>query len=312
MTDSDEADRVSAVLVNFNGGEKVLTALRHLRDQRPRPAEIIVVDNGSTDGSPARIRAAYPEVVLVELGENRGLPAGRNVGVRRANTDLVLLVDVDVYLDPGALERLLRAHAGTACAVVCPRVLLMPDRGIVQCDGAAVHFCGTMILRHAYRSVAEAPEGAGPVDGCIGACMLVDRRIVQDAGGFDEGYLLYFEDHEFCLRLRSLGHDIYCDPGATVFHDRGEIPGLSFRGRGEYPKRRAYVTLRERLRTMLIHYRLRTLVILAPALAVYELSSFAIALARGWPHLWFAAWWWQVRRAGELRARRCDVQRRRT
>jgi len=161
--------------------------------------------------------------------------------------------------------------------------------------------------------VERTPPTRDVVGGSIGACMLIDRRKVLEAGGFDETYFFYFEDLEFMLRMRSLGHDFVCEAHATAFHDRGEgTPGLSFRGHERYPVRRAYLTMRHRLLTMLVHYRLRTLLVLSPALAAYELATLMLAIRRGWGSAWIRAWWWQLANHGLIRQKRQAVQSRRT
>ncbi len=300
---------VSAVITNYNGGEKVVTSARCLVAQTVAFAEIIIVDNGSTDGSTGKVKAACPSVVVHETGANNGLPFARNQGLSRAQGDLVLMVDADVYLEPDCLERLLQAYSNHQPAVLCPRIRLIPERDIVQADGAAGHFLGTMTLRHAYTPVTDLDNASGFVDGCIGACMLLERAAVIDAGGFDELYFFYFEDLEFCLRMRTLGKRIYCEPRAVVYHDRGAgTPGLSFRGRGTYPRRRIYLSTRHRIVTMLVHYRLRTLLILAPVLVLYECVGFLSMIPRRGVLAWGRAWMWQFANFGEIRRRRHQIQ----
>lgn len=300
---------VSAVVVNYNGGHRILNCLGALHRQSMPLRRIVVVDNGSEDGSPERIRERFSEVEVIELGENRGLPAARNAGLAAVGSDLVLLSDSDIYLEPDALERLVTAHGETGVAVVCPRIRLLPERDVVQADGAATHFVGTMVLLHAYTDVERVPTERRSVGGCIGACYLVDRRTVVEAGGFDEVYFFYFEDLEFMLRLGGRGEDFVCEPAAVVFHDRGEgTSGLSFRGKGHYPPRRAYLSMRHRLLTIFIHYRLRTLMVLTPALVAYELAVAAFAVSRGWTRAWLKAWSWQVRNLPLIGRRRRAAQ----
>lgn len=300
---------VGAVVINYNGGHRILNCLEALRRQTVPLCRIVVVDNGSGDGTPESIRERFAEVEVIELGENRGLPAARNVGLAAVGSDLVLLADSDIYLEPDALERLVSAQGETGVAVVCPRIRLIPERDVVQADGAATHFVGTMVLLHAYTDVERVPTERRGVGGCIGACYLVDRRTVVEAGGFDEIYFFYFEDLEFMLRLGTRGEDFICEPAAVVFHDRGEgTSGLSFRGTGEYPLRRAYLSMRHRWLTMLIHYRLRTLLILSPALAAYELAVAAFAVSRGWTGPWLKSWLWQIRNLPLVARRRRTAQ----
>jgi len=300
---------VGAVIINFNGGDKVFHCLRALSRQSAPLASILVVDNGSTDGSAERIRADFPNVDVLALGENRGLPAARNAGLARTESDLVLLLDNDIYPVEDCVHRMLLSHEGDRETVLCPRILLFEERETVQCDGAAAHFTGTMVLRHGYRRAEDLPTRTTEVGACPGGCLLFHRESVLAAGGFDEAYFFYLEDLEFSLRLRALGFRLLCDASAVVLHDRGSgTPGLSFRGSGTYPARRAFLTLRNRLMTMLIHYRIRTLAVLLPALVLYEFASFGIVLARGWPAEWARAWAWQFRNAKRIWKRRQEAQ----
>jgi len=307
------APTVGAVVVNFNGGDRILRALDALTRQRYPLAEIVVVDNASSDGSPGRIRALYPTVRLMEREANEGLPRARNVGLATLQTTLAFIVDHDIYADEGCIEAMVRAYVAECPDVVCPRIRLLPDRDIVQVEGASPHFLGTLVLRHGYRPVLDTPADPAEVAGCTGGCMLVHRQRTMDAGGFDESFFFYLEDLEFSLRLRGMGRRFWCEPAAEVFHEPASgTPGLAFRGQGSYPARRAYYTMRNRLQVVLVHYRFRTLLVLAPVLALYELTAFAAALKKGWPAQWLRAWAWQLLHAHEIIARRRVVQRRRT
>lgn len=296
---------VSAVVVNHNGGERVLGVVRALLRQDYRLAEIVVVDSGSSDGSAARIRCEFPEVRVLELRANLGPCHARNLGLRTLATPLALLIDSDVYVEEGTVSALVEAQCAEAAAVVCPRIRFSPERELIQAEGAAVHFTGTLILRHNDLLADKTPRSRSDVGGCISACLLVDRARAIEAGGFDELFFFYFEDLEFSLRMRALGHRFLCEPRAEVLHERGGgTPGLSFRGAGAYPVRRAHLHMRNRLLTMLIHYRFRTMLLLLPALLLFEVAVLLEALRRGWLGPWFDAWRWQLRHSGEIRDRR--------
>lgn len=310
MTRRVDTESVSAVVVNHNGGERVVECVRALLRQTLALREIIVVDSGSSDGSSDRVRGEAPAVRVVELDENRGPAAARNAGLREARFDLVLLVDADVYLEPDGLRRMV-AHCGDGSAtVVCPRVVYHPERERVQCDGAAPHFVGALrLLRYGAR-LTELPGEPSVVGGCISACLLVERGPTLEAGGFDEDYFFYFEDLEFSLRLSGLGHVFVCEPGALAYHDRGVgTSGLSYRGGTSYPARRFYLTQRNRLTTLLIHYRFRSLLVLLPVLAICELGVLALALRRGWMRDWARAWAWQFAQGRLLRSKRRRIQK---
>jgi GT2 family glycosyltransferase len=281
---------ISALLINHNGGHTILTAIQSLLDQRQTWEQIVVVDNGSTDGSNEEIRQHYPTVQLVELEENLGLPYARNLGISKIDGDLVLLMDDDVYLSPGSLEHMINAMQDTDAAVICPRIVLQPENEIIQCDGASIHYTGTLALRHSFEKITSHPPRRYLAAAFIGACLLFNANLLRELGGFDEDYFFYFEDLELSFRLSSLGHKIYCEENAVAVHERGAgTKGLSFRGKGEYPAKRAYYNLRHRWLTILIHFQLSTLILLFPALALYEMAAFIESFRRGWTGTYFKA-----------------------
>ncbi len=279
--------------MNYNGGDRILRCLRALRGQHVPLQEVVVVDNGSTDQSLELIQRMDPGVRIVEMGENRGLPAARNAGLRALESELALSLDCDMYLEPDCVGRLVEARERCGADAVCPRIVLLPESDVVQCDGAWLYFLGTLGLRHAYRPIASLPRDAAPVGACTGGCILLDRQQTLGAHGFEELFFFYFEDLEFSLRLRARGWRFVCEPAAIAYHDRAEgTRGLSFRGKGRYPTRRAYLSMRHRWLSILIHYRSRTLLVLFPALASYEFATLGLAIRRGWFREWAAAWRW--------------------
>lgn len=296
---------ITAVIVNHNGGEQIVRSIAHLEAQQLRPQTILVVDNGSTDGSRQAAAQASSKVRVIALGANLGPSIARNRGIREATGELVLLVDDDVYLAPDCTAKLARHLRDPAVAVAVPRLILHPEDRLIQLDGADTHVVGAMILHNARLEAAATPAEITSVGAISTSCVLARRRTLLEAGGLDENYFIYLEDQELGLRLRVLGHDIICDATAIAYHDRGAgTPGLSFRDQGTYPKRRAYLTMRNRWQTILIHYRWRTLLLLAPVLLLYEAASLALAIRRGWLQPWWQAWVWLVQNQRSLRRRR--------
>jgi GT2 family glycosyltransferase len=292
---------ITAVVITHNGGNRVIRCLQKLQQQTARPARTILVDSGSTDDTIARIKTDFPAISIHELGNNLGPGAARNAGLNLAETDLVLVVDDDIYLDESCLENLSMAMQAGGASVVCPRFVIYPEGEIVQFDGAAPHFVGTLILRHGYQPVGNLPLSAAAVDGCGSGCLLLQRTEILDAGSFSEAFFIYFEDLEFSYRLRSLGYRIICEPKAVAYHDLGRRhPGLSFRGGGSYPTLRAYLTVRNRLLTIFIHYRVRSLVVLSPALLLYEFAGAAILMVRGRLRQWGRAWLWMWQNKNDI------------
>jgi GT2 family glycosyltransferase len=305
--------RVSGVIVSYNGGTKVLRCIESLKRQTSPFHEIIVVDNASSDGSPDAIRDTHPDVRLVRLPENRGPSVSRNASLSVATGELVFWIDNDIYADPDCLARMLVAVRVEPAELVVPRIMLIPEDDIVQADGGEAHFIGTLTLRNGFTPLQQAGDGArARIGASPSGCLLMNREIARAIGGFDESYFFYFEDYEFSLRTRILGHRILCEPAAIVRHDRGTgNPTLAFRGSGAYPRERAYLLMRNRLRTILTHYSRRTLLVLAPVLLLYELATLALSISRGWAGAWLRALGWIAANRGAVCDRRRWIQSRR-
>ncbi len=306
---STEDLSIGAVVINYNGGKKILTCIDALLKQKSPLQEIVVVDNGSNDGSPEKIHSLYAKVKLLSLGDNKGPSVARNSGLKWLTTSWALLIDADVYVEADCIDALINAATLTNAAVICPRIHLLPNDDIVQAEGADVHFIGTFLLQNAFtpaRNISFKPRYVG---GCISACMLVKRQPIIDSGGFDEIYFFYFEDMEFSYRMRSLGQQFYYEPSAVVLHDRGAgLPGLSYRGTGDYPDQRMYYHVRNRLLTILIHYQRLTLLLLAPVLISYEMISLLFLTSRGGGRYWFEAMGWLFNNNQLIRERRRNMQ----
>jgi GT2 family glycosyltransferase len=303
---------VSALVVNFNGERTLNKAVASLVEQTARPDRIVVVDNASSDASVVNLETEFPEVTILRLDSNRGLPAARNAGLQLLNSRYVVTLDNDIYLETNCVERLIDAARATDASISCPRFVLLPGKEIVQADGAEIHFLGVLTLRRGFTPTSTSIDERLEVGAASGGCYCIDRHRIPDVGLFDDIFFFYFEDLEFSLRMRSQGHRIMFDSSAIALHDRGQgTEGLAFRGEGSYPGRRAYLTMRNRWLTIAIHYQVQTIVVLAPALLVYEISALIIALMRGWGGEWYRACRWLVLNRQEVRTRRSAAREKR-
>jgi len=267
------------VVCNHNGEGYLAECLDSILAQGPD--ELLVVDDASTDGSLELLRARYPEVEVLRLEQNRGPCAARNAGMRAARHRWVLAVDNDAVLAPDVLARLRAAleERSDAC-LAQPRSVLFDRPDVVHYDGGEVHFLGLIALRNFYTPIERA-VGRGVLDtGClVSICALLDRDTVLGLGGYDEELFYLAEDLDLSLRLRLAGERFLSVEEALVRH-RGGTAGLSFRG-GLYPRRRVFLHARNRRRILLKCYRARTLLLVLPAFALYELVWVLFALRKG-------------------------------
>lgn len=228
---------IAVIIVSYNTAALLRACLDSLRSST-LPLEVIVVDNGSHDGSPALVREAFPEVRLIEAGHNAGFAGGNNLGLAAIGPDahIVLLLNPDTVVHPGAIEAMaafLEAHPRVG--LVGPR-LLNPD-GTLQPAAfrfptllmAALDFFppGEVLPGRLYGSWwhGRYPQEGGdtpfPIDHPLGACMLVRRNVLEQVGPFDAAYFMYSEEVEWCWRIRRAGWAIWQVPAARVTHVGG-------------------------------------------------------------------------------------------
>ncbi len=233
------APPLAVVIVNFNTGPHLQRCLESLTSHLERPYEAVVVDNASTDGSADCVGQFGDAVRLLTNRTNAGFARAVNRGVRDTHAPFVLLLNPDAQISPASVALLLyELRAQPACAVISPAVL--NEDGSFQGNArgdmtlSTGLFGRTTLLsrwlpdaREARRNVirgAEVPEGVTsvPVDWVSGACWLIRREAFERAGGFDEGYFLFFEDADLCRRLRQQGYEVRYMPSVRLTHVGGQ------------------------------------------------------------------------------------------
>jgi GT2 family glycosyltransferase len=224
---------LSIVVVSFNAREDLERCLASIHAAPPSCAwEIVVVDNGSTDGAPEMVAARYPSARLLAPGRNLGFGAANNLGFRSTTGGLVLLLNPDTVVPPGAIDRLrARLDERPDAAAIGPR--LVDVRGHVELSWGRLpgpfaegwqklvgrlHDAGVPPVRTAVEARSRRERA---VDWISGACLLVRRAAAEAAGLFDERFFLYWEDADFCAALRANGHAVLFSPVTEVVHARG-------------------------------------------------------------------------------------------
>lgn len=299
---------ITLCVTNYNGEAYLEETLSAAVERAGLFVEILLVDNGSDDGSLELVRRRFPAVRVVALGENRGASAARNRGWREAVSDRVLFLDNDVRLCGQCVERLSAAlDAGKNAVAAMPSVLYANDPGIVQYDGAGCHYLGLMSIHNGNGKRANQDKRTRSIDSLITACFLADRTRWGDGDPFDENLFIYLEDHDFGMRIRLRGGEILSVPEASCLHREG-TEGLSLRKTGRYTPVRLDNLIRNRWQIIAKNYSVRTLALFAPVFLVYELCQFSIVVARGWLGSWTSSVEWMIANRADLRERRAAVQ----
>jgi GT2 family glycosyltransferase len=265
-----DTSRASVIVVNHNGRDYLDACLDSLREGGELGYEVIVVDNASGDGSAECVAACHPQVRLIRSETNLGFGAGSNLGARWARGKYLAFLNPDTKAQPGWLEALIAAleqdpDAGLATALV----LLMDEPDRVNTCGNDMHVTGLTLCR-GMGARRDALTGTAEVGAVSGAAFVIRRDLFEALGGFDESFFLYVEDSDLSLRARLAGHRILAVPEAVVYHDY----------RLRFGQQKAFYQERNRALMLLKVFRWRTLLILAPALAVGEVVTWGFLLLR--------------------------------
>jgi GT2 family glycosyltransferase len=210
---------VSIVVVNWNGAAVLPRCLDALAAQTRRDFELLVVDNGSSDGSADGLEGKYPAVRLIRLERNMGYAAANNLAARSARGKWLALVNNDAFLDPNWLEAMVAAaEAQPEFTSFASRLLQADDPSRLDGAGDACHISGLVWrLGHGQPAASVALEEDEVFSPC-GAAAFYLRQVFLAAGGFDEDYIAYAEDVDLGFRLRLLGHRCLYVPTAVAQH----------------------------------------------------------------------------------------------
>lgn len=224
---------LSLLVVNYHSGEPLRRLLDSLRAHPPAARhELLVADNAGDDGVAEWLAREHPEVVVVPMAGNRGYAHGVNALIARASGEALLVLNPDVELGEGGLDRCLRYLRNHPEVGLCSGELLNAD-GSPQHNGRRFYDLTTILLRRtplsrlrpehpalARHLMLDRPAGStGPVDWVMGAFMLARREAVEDVGPMDDRFFLYFEDVDWCQRMWDAGWEVHLVGGATFTHE---------------------------------------------------------------------------------------------
>lgn len=223
---------LSIILLNYNSSGLLKYALRGLSSYPPAEEhEIIVVDNASREPAITALQPLFPSVRFLLLGQNRGYAAGNNAGIAQAVGDRLLILNPDVVVFSKSIDALCQALAADARLGVVGPKLLNPD-GSLQYSCHRFYSPATPILRRtvlgklwfARERLARDlmmdwdHQEARDVDWLMGSALLLRRAAVEDVGGLDERFFLYFEDMDWCRRFWQKGWKVRYAPEAVMTH----------------------------------------------------------------------------------------------
>jgi GT2 family glycosyltransferase len=235
---------ITVIVLSYNGTADTLACLDSLQERGERSFDILVVDNGSTDGAPATIRARYPDIDLLELAENRGWAGGNNVGIEVAisrGSELICLLNNDTIASTDAVRALADATRRHAPCLMHPAIDYADLKEGPQLDPGR-------LVPKAFRCLDDDPE-VFELDFAYGACLMIPTKVFRNIGMFDERFFLQLEETDFWLRAQRFGIRSLCTTKARIIHAESR----SFGGRRTPLK--TYYIVRNRLLLTEKHHR---------------------------------------------------------
>jgi GT2 family glycosyltransferase len=280
------------VVVTLNHRQYVERCLTTLCRQTYLPHEVIVVDNGSTDGTADLVEQTFPDLRLVRSDYNLGYAGGNNLGFRLAEGDYLAVLNPDTETHADWLRGLVDAiDSEPGIGLATSRICLYRDRERINACGNDVHVTGLGFCRG-----LDAPRDAYPhlerVPAISGCAFLTRRELIDRIGGLDEDFFAYVEDTDFSIRARLAGYDIVYAPASIVYHDYRL---------GMRPEK-FYLLERNRQLMLLKNFRWSTLAAMLPVLLLGELMMWTFAVIHGrstvrqkvQAHRWIARNWPRV------------------
>jgi len=254
---------------------------------------VIVVDNAGAD----RAAAEQFGVRLVESGRNLGFAGGCNRGAAEASGDVLVFLNPDTVVEPGALARLAGTLDDPAIGIAMARLRLLDRPELLNSGGTVLHVSG-LAWAGRYGELADEVRELEDVAAPSGAAMAIRADLFRELGGFTDELFMYLEDTELGWRAHLHGLRVVVDPGADVYHEY------------EFGRHPAKIALLERNREIFVltAYSLRLLLALSPVLVATELGMLVVAAKQRWLGGKLGGWWWCMRHASWLRRHRRATQ----
>lgn len=295
--------RASLIIVAYNSRSYLGPCLDSVLSELGPHDEVIVVDNGSNDGSAHYVRATYPQVRLI-CGENVGYAGGNNRGAAVARGQHLVFLNPDTVLRLGALGALLaplKAAADVALTTACVVHMRQPE--IINTCGNTIHYTGLTYCRGAGRSRSDYMVST-EVDAVSGAAFAIRRSVFEELDGFEESFFMYVEDTDLSWRARMAGYRCVYVADAVVEHDY----------QPSYSPRKAFYLERNRHLMLLKNLSRAAYLRMLPGLLLSEFVTWGFTFLKG-PRYWDVklrvyAWLWRERAAIRADHRRTQARRR--
>jgi GT2 family glycosyltransferase len=294
---------VSVIVVCTNEKHHLPVCLESLHRQTYPNVEVIVVDNGSTDGSREYIESAHPWVRVHSTGANVGYASANNAGLSAAAGDYLAVLNPDTEVDPDFVTGLVEAIERDGAGLATSRICFFGDRGVINACGNEVHITGIGYCRGLGELVTSF-DSCVQVASISGCAFMMRRDVLARIGGFDGDYFIYVEDTDLSIRANIAGYRIMFAPRSIVYHKYSL----------KMTPRKFFLLERNRRQTLIKNLRWGTLVALLPPILLTGALMWVFAITHGPEYLRaeFQAHLWIYRNWNLILVKRRRIQALRT
>ncbi len=246
----DSFPLVSIITINYNHSETTMELIESLSHISYPNIEIIVVDNASPNDDPKRIKEKYPRIVLVESIVNYGFAGGNNLGIMRARGEYILLLNNDTEVEPDFLEPLVKKFQNNPeIGAISPKIRYFNKKDTFQYAGFTE--INNWTVRN--KTIGEDEKDIGQYDFdretayAHGAAMMIPMDIIKKVGMMSYEFFLYYEEADWCLRIRNAGYKIFYVHNSIVFHKVSVTTGNNSQLKTHYLTRNRIVFMRRNI-----------------------------------------------------------------
>lgn len=292
--------KASVIIVNTNELHHLKKCLPSIFRQRYPDYEVLVVDNASTDGSVEYLEREFSRAKIIRNRANLGYAGASNVGFKQASGDYIAILNSDTQVEPDWLRELVIAlQADLRAGLATPKILMMDDPARLNTCGNEITLTGLTFCR-GLEQPAEKYNRLEIVSAVSGAAFAIKRSVLEQIGGFDETFFMYYEDTDLSLRAMLAGYTCLYVPTSVVYHQ------YAFR----FSPYKCFLQERNRYFSLLKTLRWRTLITLLPMLLLSELIAWGYVLLRGPEHVRskLRSYAWLIGNRRQILKARCRVQ----
>jgi len=276
-------NKIAIIIAAYNGSRWIQKCLASVFSAKGGSAsggrfdaDVILVDNASSDGTADIVEKEFPQVDVIRSAQNLGFVGGSNLGIREAlrhGYEYILILNQDTEIEPNFLVEIVRVASSKNVGIVQGMLVLGGERSLANNAGNALHYLGFGFVKH-YREPVERLSSREPfeIGYASGAALLVKRSVLERVGVLDEKFFMYHEDLDLCWRAKLAGYQVLLAPQAVAYHY------YEFNRNKEM----FYWTERNRWAVLLQNYSAKSLVLLSPMLLAIEVMMLLYSLAGGW------------------------------